>query len=307
MSYLGSLDPDEVVQQALERRALIKRIVKEAFQEGVHYGSATGQAGGKPSLLKPGADDAIQMLGLSPDYEVVEARGDGEKAPHLSVNVRCKLSSPTGAVVSMGCAAANTFEKKWRYRKAEIECPECGEPAVIKGREEYGGGWLCFKKKGGCGKKFPESAAFDSNDRVENPDPWDLANSIVKYAEKRAEIDAVLKLGFSAYFTQDPPVRTGRPSATPEPATQEDDHKQSEDLAGEVRKLSEAIAAQSGEPWADVLALASSFTSNGKSHCITPASLGRTSDKWLTSTLNKLKKRATEARLASHASTDAPF
>jgi hypothetical protein len=33
-------------------------------------------------------------------------------------------------------------------------CPRCGKDAIIKGKEEYGGGWLCYKAKGGCGAKF---------------------------------------------------------------------------------------------------------------------------------------------------------
>jgi len=34
-------------------------------------------------------------------------------------------------------------------------CPRCGVVgSIIKGKAEYGGGYLCFKKKGGCGAKF---------------------------------------------------------------------------------------------------------------------------------------------------------
>lgn len=46
-------------------------------------------------------------------------------------------------------------------------CPKCQKPAIIKGKAEYGGGWLCFKKKGGCGAKFTDAewAAEDSPDR----------------------------------------------------------------------------------------------------------------------------------------------
>jgi len=41
-----------------------------------------------------------------------------------------------------------------------IPCPECGvTSAIIKGKEEYGGGWLCFAKKGGCGAKFSTKPA----------------------------------------------------------------------------------------------------------------------------------------------------
>lgn len=42
-------------------------------------------------------------------------------------------------------------------------CPECGKSnAVIKGKEEYGGGWVCFKKKGGCGYSWQEEPASDA-------------------------------------------------------------------------------------------------------------------------------------------------
>ena len=38
----------------------------------------------------------------------------------------------------------------------QINCPECGKPAIIKGKPEYGGGWLCYKKKDGCGAKWSD-------------------------------------------------------------------------------------------------------------------------------------------------------
>jgi len=44
-----------------------------------------------------------------------------------------------------------------------VFCPECGADAIIKGREEYGGGWLCFQKKGGCGAKW------DNDPRIIEP------------------------------------------------------------------------------------------------------------------------------------------
>ena len=33
-------------------------------------------------------------------------------------------------------------------------CPKCGCLTIIEGKPEYGGGWLCWKNKGGCGAKF---------------------------------------------------------------------------------------------------------------------------------------------------------
>lgn len=50
-----------------------------------------------------------------------------------------------------------------RVESTRNACPKCGKvKPVIKGKEEYGGGWVCFKKKGGCGATWhdnePDSA-----------------------------------------------------------------------------------------------------------------------------------------------------
>jgi hypothetical protein len=39
-------------------------------------------------------------------------------------------------------------------------CPVCGKDAIIQGKPEYGGGWLCYKQKGGCGAKFATNPAL---------------------------------------------------------------------------------------------------------------------------------------------------
>lgn len=38
-------------------------------------------------------------------------------------------------------------------------CPDCGASAIIKGKAEFGGGYLCWKKEGGCGAKFQTDPA----------------------------------------------------------------------------------------------------------------------------------------------------
>jgi hypothetical protein len=36
-------------------------------------------------------------------------------------------------------------------------CPSCGAFAMIVGKPEYGGGFVCYKKKGGCGATYPDT------------------------------------------------------------------------------------------------------------------------------------------------------
>ena len=66
---------------------------------------------------------------------------------------------------------------------------------------------MCYAKKGGCGAKFADNAPEIVNQEtgvVKNPDIADLANTILKMADKRALIAATLiATGMSEYFTQD--------------------------------------------------------------------------------------------------------
>jgi hypothetical protein len=42
-------------------------------------------------------------------------------------------------------------------RQSNPACPKCGtNEHVIKGKEEFGGGWLCWKNRGGCGEKWQD-------------------------------------------------------------------------------------------------------------------------------------------------------
>ena len=66
-----------------------------------------------------------------------------------------------GYEIKRGIASREEMEKTERMGsngtggQPEQTCPECGDSkSVIKGKAEYGGGYLCFKKKGGCGAKW---------------------------------------------------------------------------------------------------------------------------------------------------------
>lgn len=186
----------------------IKRIKQELMEEGAHYGVIPGTK--KPTLLKPGAEVLCSIYGLRPDFVPTIEAGDGVTTPTLRVTMRCELhlGDIAGPVVAVGYGSANSWERKHRYRRGERACPACGVVGqVIKGKDEYGGGWLCWKKNGGCGAKFPDGAPEIEGQQVgdvQNPDPYDLENTLVKMAKKRAHIDAALTgTASSDLFTQD--------------------------------------------------------------------------------------------------------
>lgn len=203
------LSPVATIQQAIQRYALMQEFISKVLRNGVDYGAVPGTD--KPTLKKPGAEKACSLFGLAPAFEVVESVMDwiGEQhggEPFFNLKYRCKLYAG-GQLVAEGLGSCNSWEKKYRYRSSERNCPKCGKTTIIKGRAEYGGGWVCHAKRGGCGAKFGEKDPAIVNQQtgqIKNPDPADIVNTIDKMAQKRALVAATLiAANLSDYFTQD--------------------------------------------------------------------------------------------------------
>ena len=193
----------DALQNVKHQAAAIHGLLGDVMQKDVHYGVIPG-TGGKPTLLKAGAEKIGLLLRLAPSFNR-EMIWDGA---HLTVQSECTLTSiTTGIVISAAGAICSTKETKYGYRQVTRVCPECGSAAIIKGKKEYGGGWVCFNKKGGCGAKFPDSderMAAQSGEREENPNLPDTYNTVLKMADKRAYVAATLfGTAASDIFTQD--------------------------------------------------------------------------------------------------------
>lgn len=203
MEYTGT-GSKLTVQAVREQVNDIQLLMKEVMHEGEHYGVIPG-TNGKPSLLKAGAEKLGFMFRLVPELEVTEKPHENG---HVEFIVKCRLINiETGKCLGSGVGSASTLETKYRYRNGQRKCPQCGAEAIIKGKSEYGGGWLCYKNKGGCGAKFPDtdpSIVIQDSGRIENHDIADCYNTVLKMAKKRAHIDAMLTAtAASDIFTQD--------------------------------------------------------------------------------------------------------
>lgn len=194
--------------EAKQRYELFKSFVGGVLVKGRDYGEVPGTT--KPTLLKPGAEKLGAFFGLRPTFLIQESvndwTGKDHGEPFFFREYKCQLFK-NGELVGEGVGSCNSWEKKYRYRSSERVCPECGKPTIIKGKAEYGGGFICFLKKGGCGAKFADNAPEIINQevgQVPNKDVADQVNTIDKMAQKRALVAAILiATNASDYFTQD--------------------------------------------------------------------------------------------------------
>ncbi len=230
---LDMKQPWQVIQEEQEQ---LRLLFENCMIEGIHYGKVIGD---KPSLLKPGGELLRQFYDLQPKFTVsVEERdwGSASSEPMFYYQVECELSSD-GKVVGHGFGSANSREPKYRYRWAddlppgtdEATCEQRTTKAEVfewqyKKREmdgKYGKSdayWNAFdaavedKTVEQFEKEKPwKKGEFDTalrivtiKWRIPNPDIGDYINTLLKMAQKRAFMGAILMAtGGSQFWTQD--------------------------------------------------------------------------------------------------------
>lgn len=204
-----SVTPQVAAAELGVRLEVIREAMDAQMQEGVDYGKVPGTD--KPALFKPGAEKLSVLFRLDVQPRSEKHWGPGE---HLTVSTYATVYDiETGARIGFGEGLCTSREKKYGKRKQDRTCPACGAATIKRSkyppRDEPGKppGWYCYEKLGGCGANFDHDADDITEQpigEVENPDLPDTWNTIVKMAEKRARVDAVLAVtGASAIFTQD--------------------------------------------------------------------------------------------------------
>ena len=159
----------------------LKALMKTSLKAGMDYGKIPG-TGNKPTLLQPGAEKIALMLGITLRHDVNTTQLQGG---HREVTVVAHaILRKTGEEVGDGVGLCSTMESKYRYRN-DWEHKVNGRPG-----------------------------------KVENRDVADVYNTVLKMAEKRADIDCVKRVASaSEFFTQDledmPDYEVQEPPAAP--------------------------------------------------------------------------------------------
>lgn len=237
----------QALEEEREQRDLLRRYVNDFLVKDQDFGEIPGTK--RPSLLKPGAEKLMDLFRCRPEYEVM-AKEVNHATGLYYYEIKCRaVSRETDTVLNEGVGSASSYESKYRYRNAGRKCPSCGAEAIKRSKypprnnPHATPGWYCHDKSGGCGGNFDHddpAIVEQENGKVQNPDLADVANTVLKMAKKRAQVDCAIALArVSDMFTQDvedlvdaaeslqrdaaprrqsPPAAQQRPAATPTPA-----------------------------------------------------------------------------------------
>jgi len=174
----GRLSAQEVVQHAV----IVQEVMRAVMKKDVHYGTIPGTP--KPTLYQPGADVLCMTFRIAPEFEVE----DLSTADVVRYRVTCKgVHQTTGVVLGEGLGECSVGEEKYKWRKAICEAEFEETPAHLR-RVKWARG------KGGSVYKQQQVRT----------EPADLANTVLKMANKRAKIAMVLAVtAASDMFGQD--------------------------------------------------------------------------------------------------------
>lgn len=179
LSILDTVDLQQV-SSAMASISKFQQIVNQTLKSGCDYDVIPGTQ--KPTLLKPGAEKILMLLGLTSEYQVTEQVEDYSKGI-FAYTVKCTLSRG-GSKITEGLGSCNSKEDKYRWRWVkESDLPEGVSKDNLKKRTT-GYGQVQY--------------------RVENDEIYSQINTVLKMAKKRAQIDATLTVAaLSEAFTQD--------------------------------------------------------------------------------------------------------
>jgi len=108
---LAIIDTVEIqqVQATMNKITQFQQVIQKTLHQGHDFGIIPGTD--KPTLLKPGAEKILMMMGLRSEFEIVDSTRDFEKG-FFQYQVRCKLLRGD-MVITEGLGACNTREKKY--------------------------------------------------------------------------------------------------------------------------------------------------------------------------------------------------
>lgn len=170
------------VAEVIEHVKTVQEIMRAVMKPDVHYGVIPGTD--KPTLLKAGAELLCMTFRIADAYQIE----DLSTADTVRYRVTCiGTHQTTGTVLGTGMGEASSLEEKYKWLKATKREWEA-TPETLR-RVKYG---------------------WSKKDRKEyeilqvRTEPANLANTVLKMANKRAKLAMVLNVtAASDMFTQD--------------------------------------------------------------------------------------------------------
>lgn len=174
---LATFDGRAAAQQVLQHAMVVQEVMAAVMKPEIHFGKIPGTD--KPSLFQPGADKLLMAFRIAPEFDIE----DLSTADCVRYRVTCRGVHQVSGVALGSCVGeASSNEEKYKWRRA-VNDKEFEATPITHRRVKFG-------------KSYETKQV--------RTEPADVANTVLKMAEKRAKIGMVLNVtGASDMFGQD--------------------------------------------------------------------------------------------------------
>ena len=174
---LVAFDGRMAAQQVLQHAVVVQEVMQAVMKPEIHFGKIPGTD--KPTLFQPGADKLLMAFRIAPEFGIE----DLSTADCVRYRVTCRGVHQVSGVALGSCVGeASSNEEKYKWRRA-VNDKEFDATPITHRRVKYG-------------KNYDVKQI--------RTEPADVANTVLKMAEKRAKIGMVLNVtGASDMFGQD--------------------------------------------------------------------------------------------------------
>jgi len=229
ISEHGEIEQYQAIPTAVIKARInaIQHLMQDVLKKDVDYGQIPGMSKDTPpSLFKPGSEQILAMFQMAVEPIVEDLSSDD--CYRFRVQVRI-TNAVTRQFLGAGIGECSSNETKYKWRKTWIQeefdtTPEDRRRIKFSRYKSNGGAWV------------------DKKEMQVRQEPADLANTILKMAKKRAQIDATLTVtGASSMFSQDledMPEEARRATAS----TSFDDGEPLPDEPGEIKTATRKAA-----------------------------------------------------------------
>lgn len=108
-SIINNVEMNQI-QNTMNKINQFQKIVKDTLNQNHDFGVIPG-TGSKPTLLKPGAEKLLMLMGLRSEFDIADSTRDWEKG-FFQYQVKCRLIKGD-LVVTEGMGSCNSKERKY--------------------------------------------------------------------------------------------------------------------------------------------------------------------------------------------------
>lgn len=174
---LVAYDGRMAAQQVLQHAMVVQEVMQAVMKPEIHFGKIPGTD--KPTLFQPGADKLLMAFRIAPVFDIE----DLSTPDVVRYRVNCRGVHQVSGVELGSCVGeASSGEEKYKWRRA-VNDKEFDATPITHRRVKF---------------------AKTYEVKQVRTEPADMANTVLKMAEKRAKIGMVLNVtGASDMFGQD--------------------------------------------------------------------------------------------------------